>query len=151
MSPPPADAICPDPPAAGARAALRDPVAPRRVTDTPASRPGPAPCARRASRDLGCRLMNRPGYCPQVGSVVYSPPRASRKPRMVVSPSRILPLALLLALSGAMAVEIDGCAGSGAPYRGLQDPKRVDPEANFTIESVSPGSWMTLDLRDSTS
>src|SRR5881396_942331 len=64
MSPPPANAICPDPPPAGARAALRDPVAPRRVTDTPASRPGPAPCARRASRVLGWRFMNCPARRP---------------------------------------------------------------------------------------
>src|SRR6266567_4244094 len=42
-------------------AALRAPVAPRRVADTPASRPGPAPCARRASRVLGWRFMNSPG------------------------------------------------------------------------------------------
>src|SRR5437867_3332175 len=56
MSPPPANASC------WPIAVLRGPVAPRRVSDTPPSRPGPAPCAPPASRVLGWRFMNHPGY-----------------------------------------------------------------------------------------
>src|SRR5437762_7342981 len=131
-SPPPANATCPPP------AALRTPVAPRSVTDTPPSRPRSAPCARRAAHALGWRFMNGPGCVRAVSLLLLV---ASLGSLFVGRSAQTLPL--YAARTGNLCGQCHFDPNGGGPRN---DYGFMFARNRHSLDADTTGAWKDLNL-----